>query len=334
MEDVAADQAEGTLQVQRGQRLPAEHRVGESGRVALDGGDHQLGDLVAVRVPAAPIRQLRRHVLAEQAGHVLAGRRQPIVQRAGDQQFDDGVARPTVLARIAVGAVHVVQARRQNDAGGEVVARPRQCAEVRQPRQRHVHPERARAAAPLRHAFAGGSRDVRRVEQVLVQQLGVDVGNDAPRVQALAVLGDHADRAPVLDQDLAHAGVGADLRACGERGLGHRLGDRPHAAERMAPGALDPVALAEHVVQQHVGRTWRVRAGVVADDAVEAEQGLDRVALEPTLQVLGGRDAEQVQQFLAQAGTQRMQAAAEAAGTQQFRQRLPPAAVGNVRRRL
>ena len=60
MHDVAVHQAEGALQVQRAQRLTAQDRFREAGRVRLDRGDHQVGDFVAVIVPGAAIRELRR----------------------------------------------------------------------------------------------------------------------------------------------------------------------------------------------------------------------------------------------------------------------------------
>ncbi|MNV88226.1 hypothetical protein D3C71_1824110 [compost metagenome] len=102
----------------------------------------------------------------------------------------------------------------------------------------------------------------------------------------------------------------------------------------MAPRTFDAVAFAKHVVQQHVSSARRVGAGVVADDAVEAEQRFDRCALEPAVQILGGGDGEQVQQFLLQARVQRLQLQAQLAGLPQFRQRAQPAAVRHVGRCL
>ena len=52
--------------------------------------------------------------------------------------------------------------------------------------------------------------------------------------------------------------------------LRHRLRDRPHAADRVAPDAALAVHLAEGVVEEHVGGAGRVGALVGADDAVEA----------------------------------------------------------------
>lgn len=74
VEDVAADQAEGAFQIERGQHLTTEHAVSEAGRIAFNGSDHQVGYRLAVVIPVTPIRKYRRHVLAEQAGHMLPGR--------------------------------------------------------------------------------------------------------------------------------------------------------------------------------------------------------------------------------------------------------------------
>ncbi len=211
-----------------------------------------------------------------------------------------------------------------------MIAFARQGGEIRQARQRHIHAERAGTAAPVRHPLTGRRGHIVRAHQLFVQQLGIDVGHHRAGTQGFAVGGHHADRTALLDQHFAHAGPGAQFRAGRARGAGHRLGDRAHAADGVAPGALDPVHLAEHMMQQHVGRTGCIRTGVVADHAVETEQRLHRLALEPAVQVLAGRDGEQIQQFLAQGFVQRMQPAPQARGAQQFRQRLPPTAIGQV----
>ncbi|MNC62556.1 hypothetical protein D3C75_1125870 [compost metagenome] len=86
MEDVAADQAEAPLQIARPQGQPPHHRGLKPRRMGLDRLDHQIGHRVAMRV-----RQIRRDMLAEQAGDMLARRRQTVVQGRGDQHLDDGL---------------------------------------------------------------------------------------------------------------------------------------------------------------------------------------------------------------------------------------------------
>ena len=65
---------------------------------------------------------------------------------------------------------------------------------------------------------------------------------------------------------------------------GHRLRDRAHAADGVAPHAAMAVHFADHVVQQHISRARRIRAGEVADNGVKAEHRLDRIGLEPRIE--------------------------------------------------
>src|SRR5689334_11742144 len=76
VEDVAADQAEIALEIERALDLPPEHRGLEARREAVDGPDHDVGDFLAMIVPRSAVRQFRRNVLAEEARDVPAGRRE------------------------------------------------------------------------------------------------------------------------------------------------------------------------------------------------------------------------------------------------------------------
>src|ERR1043166_5178921 len=59
VENVAADEAESALEIERRENLPAEHRPGKIRRVTVDRRDHQVGDLIAMVVPRGAVRQLR-----------------------------------------------------------------------------------------------------------------------------------------------------------------------------------------------------------------------------------------------------------------------------------
>src|SRR5208283_5357996 len=116
------EEAELAFEIERTQYLATDYARGEAGRVALDRRDHQVGDSVAALVPRLAVRQLRRDVLAEQAGHMRARRRQAVVERGRDQHLDDRLAANAEIARVPIGAVHVAEARRQDDPRGEVIS--------------------------------------------------------------------------------------------------------------------------------------------------------------------------------------------------------------------
>src|SRR3546814_4869701 len=52
----------------------------------------------------------------------------------------------------------------------------------------------------------------------------------------------------------------------------------------VAPRALLAIHLAEDVMEEDIGAARRVGRGIVADDRVETEGGLDRLALEPAVE--------------------------------------------------
>src|SRR5206468_11330734 len=65
VEDVAADQAEAALEVERGVDLPPEHRLGKAWRVRIHGGDDRVGRFLALAVPAPSRSQIIAEMLAE-----------------------------------------------------------------------------------------------------------------------------------------------------------------------------------------------------------------------------------------------------------------------------
>ena len=121
----------------------------------------------------------------------------------------------------------------------------------------------------------------------------------------------------------------------GRAGARHRLGDRAHAADRVAPDALPAVGLAEAMVQQHVGGARRVGAGVGSDDAVEAEDRLDRIAFEPLVEKIAGRAGEDLDEIALALDSERTQAVGDPRRVEQFAQGRREAASGrHIGRRL
>jgi len=62
----------------------------------------------------------------------------------------------------------------------------------------------------------------------------------------------------------------------------------------MAPGALDSRRLAEDVVEEDIGRARRIRAGIMADDRVETEQGPNQIVAEIAVEDIGGGFGEKI----------------------------------------
>ena len=87
MENVAAGQSELALQIQRRQYFACNHRILEVWRVPRHGINDMIGRFFADVVPGQVVWQFGAEMLAEQAGHMLPGRRQRIVNGRRDQQF-------------------------------------------------------------------------------------------------------------------------------------------------------------------------------------------------------------------------------------------------------
>src|SRR4051794_31284511 len=64
VEDVAADQAEPALEVERRMDLPPEHRLGEAGCMAVDGRDDRIGRFLALLIPASARPEIEAEMLA------------------------------------------------------------------------------------------------------------------------------------------------------------------------------------------------------------------------------------------------------------------------------
>ena len=249
MKNVAADEAEVALEVERRQDLAGDDRCPEAGRVSLDRLDHQVGDRLARLVPRAPVRQLRRDMLAEERGDVAPGRRERIVERRGDQHFDDRRPRPAVEPRVHEGALHVGEARARSRFPRRDARPPR--APGRQEKlgssaKRDVHPEGARAAA-IAMRCGRGSRPAARPDRAAVSK--VSFGCRLETTARAAIFSPRPVTTPTARPFSTRisltAALGADLDAARGAGARHRLGDRAHAADRVAPDALLAVHLAE-----------------------------------------------------------------------------------------
>ena len=177
---------------------------------------------------------------------MLALGREARVEGRGDQHLDDRLLRPAVHLRVDLGAVHVVEARRHDDAGGQVIALLGQHRElgssdratfIRKVALSHfqacIRLHDVGVTAPAGPAGRTAASDLRRRRPLR-----------APSFAAC----DNANRAAAIDDDFLDRGAEEDVDARFAAGAGHRLGDRAHAADRMAPGARNSGRLAEQMV--------------------------------------------------------------------------------------
>ncbi len=142
----------------------------------------------------------------------------------------------------------------------------------------------------------------------------MQVRDDRAGGKLLALLRDDAYGAALFDQDLVHCAVRPNVDAAHGAGARDRLRNRAHAADRMAPDTLFAVHLAPAMMQQHVARAGRIGTGVSPDDSVEAEDRLDRVALEPLVEHVAGRAGEQLEEIALPFEGKRTQAVSDFGG--------------------
>jgi len=142
----------------------------------------------------------------------------------------------------------------------------------------------------------------------------VQVGDDCARRERLALLCDDADGAAFLDQDLVHGAIRANVDVAHDAGAPDRLRNRAHAANRMAPDASSAVHLAPAMMQQHVTRAHRIGAVISSNDPVEAEDRLDRIALECLVEHVAGRAREKLKEVALSLEVERTQAVSDFGG--------------------
>ncbi len=208
-------------------------------------------------------------------------------------------------------------------------ALPGRHCEVRQLAKCHVHPERAGPTLVVRHPCKKVRRQRVRVHQPREQQFRIQVGHNKGRGKRAAVRKLHARHSPVAHQHFLHRAIEPDRHPRFLAGLRHSLRDRAHAPDGMAPITAPAVHATKIMVQQHIRRTRRVRAGVIANDGIEPERRLYRIRLEPEIQQLPRRLGEQIKQI---ALPLHIQPAQQIPLLQRASQ--PPNPVRQVRRRL
>src|ERR1051326_6125144 len=280
--DIAINESERALQIERRQRRFADNRIAEIRRVLGDGIDNQPRGVLLYVIPVAAIWQLRREVLAKQHAHMLSGRCKTVVEHTWDKEFHNRFAGPTLCLCIEIGAVHVVERWRDDDAAAEMIALITHVAKFRQLGKRKIHSKRARAGDVVRDSPCKPRIEVFDPNEFLKQQSRMQIADYTIGQDVLAALGGHAGSAAVLHDHLCNGRPGADYHAFFIACPFHGVRDRAHSANGMPPCALFAVHFAEGVMQENISRAGSRRTRETSYDCVEDEYCPARLAFEPT----------------------------------------------------
>jgi len=298
MKYVAADQPEFSFQIQWRQRHLSEYQLAKAGRVIFDNGQYRLYCCIALVVPIAVRWQFRRKLLAEQTCDVLTSGGKAIVDKAWDQHFNNRIARPAVSACVLIGPVHIVQRGSHDDTGFQMIPVTGKVGELGQSVQCQIHPETARATPITGHHLAEIIGEVCGIDQPVIEQFRADIGDDISCMNLLAVRRAYTNRGDIFEQNFCNRSFEADLDPDFFADIGHELRDASHPADYMAP--LTPIAidLAEDMVKQNIGAARCIRTGVIADNRVKTEGGLDRSAFKPLVEQFACAQREQFNDFM------------------------------------
>src|SRR6185436_6348537 len=184
--------------------------------------------------------------------------------------------------------LQVFDARADRNRASESCAALRQAGEAWQLAEREVYLSRG---SP--EAIAPDRRDEVRRQVLFSHHLEkraprIRIGDDTSRADLFAVLQHDASSATAFDEDLRNRCLGADLRTEGPRRAGDCLAQRAVAAFRETPGAEYAIELAHVVMQQNERGAGRARSGERADDPARGLGRLQRLAFEPSVEVIGG----------------------------------------------
>ena len=310
LEDVALGEPRDALDVGGRQDLAMENARRQIGRVASQGGDHRVPEGLALGVVPAAVQGVGR-ILDEDAHHVLARWCHAGIDHRRDHDVHVRVARELAILRVVVGALQVCEARADRDRSPQVWSDPRQAGQVGQPVERQVH--LARGATELVAAHT--------LDQVVGKLLGLhQLGEREPRIEPrhhdlgrdlLAALERHAGRLAVAGEDALHRGAGADRRAERLGGPRDALADGTRAALLESPGAECAVDLSHVMVEQHVGGAGRARPQEGADDSARRLGGLERIELEPLVEVVGAAHGHELVERVEALGAERAEVTAQ-----------------------
>src|SRR5277367_5053220 len=138
LKNVALREAEFAFEIERGKDLAANDEFLDIGRMFGNGFDNVVTKGFALTVPGA-LRQLVRRVLHEAGEYVLAWRSYARVRQARYDHIDVGSTREMAILGVVVGALHVLDARRDRNRATKVRAGPGYGFEIGETIESNVH---------------------------------------------------------------------------------------------------------------------------------------------------------------------------------------------------
>ena len=226
LEDVAFREPEVALEVERREDLPVLDDVLDVRRVLGDRVDDRVAEGLALLVPVA--LEVVGRVLHEARHDVLAGRSEGGVRQGRDDHVDVGTPGEAAVLGVVVGALHVLDRRRDRDRATQVRPVAGQRPELGQGVEREVDLARRAPELVALDVLDELPRQLLLADELHEGQPRVDARGHDAGADLLARLEHDTRGLAARDQDLGDRGLRADLDT-------ELHGPRPAQALEMAP---------------------------------------------------------------------------------------------------
>ncbi len=188
---------------------------------------------------------------------------------------------------------------------------PGHAGEIGKARKRQVHLARRAAELVPAHALDDLRRKLLRIDKLCEGEPRVEPGDHDVGLDLLAARQRHPRDASAAHDHPLHRRAGSDLSALRPRRARDGLADRAGPALLEPPRAKRPVDLAHVVVKEHVRRARRARAQERPDDPARRLGGLERVELEPLVEIVRAAHGHQLVERVEPLPTERAEVAAQ-----------------------
>ena len=292
---VAACESDLALQVERGDQAVIDDAVAHAGKELVEDVQDAGEQGVAGRmVLPAGLTQVVRRAAHLDRGQVAAGGRESGVVQGGHHHVQMGAGgRSAVLGGVAR-ALEVVEVGRDHGVAGET---PLRVLERRKPVEQQVQDRSGPPHPDVAHLAVELGAEPRRAHQAEEGAAGVGARHHAAGRDLFAVAQRHPGCGAVLDKNALDLGLRANLRPVRARRRGQRCGKRadPALQERRRAEA---VGIAGGGVVDHAeGAAHRAGTLTGAGQGGGGEHSLERVAPEPVVEEVAGRERCHAQQL-------------------------------------